>query len=81
MTNAYEDDPIAHFDNNNRIWPISFIGLTQKNGVWYLIGEDGSNSRQHRFWIEANIANNQSFGSKKFPKSSYPNTNWLTIGL
>lgn len=81
MTNAYEDDPIAHFDNNNRIWPISFIGLTQKNGVWYLIGEDGGNGRQHRFWIEANLANNQSFGSKKFPKSSYPNTNWLTIGL
>lgn len=81
MTNAYEDDPIAHFDNNNRIWPISFIGLTQKNGVWYLIGEDGGNGQQHRFWIEANIANNQSFGSKKFPKSSYPNTNWLTIGL
>lgn len=81
MTNAYIDDPIAHFDNNNHIWPISFIGLTQKNGIWYLIGEDGSNGSKHRFWIEVNLANNQLFGSKKFPKSSYPNTNWLTIGL
>ena len=81
MTNAYEDDPIAHFDNSNHIWPISFIGLTQKNGVWYLVGEDGGNGREHRFWVEVHIANNQSFGSKKFPRSSYPNTNWLTIGL
>jgi len=81
MTNAYEDDPVAHFDSNNRIWPISFMGLTQKNGIWYIIGEDGGNGRQHRFWVEVTIANNQSFGSKKFPKSSYPNTNWLTIGL
>ena len=81
MSNAYEDDPIAHFDNNNHIWPISFMGLTQKNGVWYIIGEDGGNGREHRFWVEVHIANNQSFGSKKFPRSSYPNTNWLTIGL
>lgn len=81
MTNAYEDDPVAHFDNNNRIWPISFMGLTQKNGIWYIIGEDGGNGHQHRFWVEVTIANNQSFGSKKFPKSSYPKTNWLTIGL
>lgn len=81
MSNAYEDDPIAHFDNNNHIWPISFMGLTQKNGVWYIIGEDGGNGREHRFWVEVHIANNQSFGSKKFPRSSYPNTNWMTIGL